>query len=371
MAGSLYMKSRLIRISLILSLSLTVVMTACGKKEEVQTQPVLSSGDETLDYSYAECEYGSIEQTERIRCEYKKHGEQGVYFPTSGKRIANVYVREGDEVKKGDVLVELDVESISSRIAELEYRIRRNELMMGYLNTAEELDSRELLYNYEYMTGQTDDDKDAYDENLKNLRQNNGFIREGYQDQLEFDRRELKSLRDELAASSVKAEFDGRVNSIQGNLQGSTTNAEKCIMTIVDDQEGYFETEADNLVEYIDSNTTLYLKVSGGNGRGDYKVQPMDMDKWGETQQFSVISGENAMALEAGTKGELFVVTAKRDNVLILPSRCIHPAGDEQYVYVVNDEGRRDVVWIKTGVSSDTMTEITEGLSEGDRVILR
>ena len=205
----------------IISLSLMLAMNACGKEENTQTQPVLSSGDETVGYSYAECTYGDIEQTERVRCEYKKHGEQGVYFPMSGKRIANVYVREGDEVKKGDVLVELDVESIKTRIAELEYQINRNELQLRYLNTNEEMDARELLYNYEYMTGQTDADKDAYEASLKNLKDNNGFIREGYQDLLEFDRQELKKLREEYANSSVKAEFDGRVNSIQSNLLAS------------------------------------------------------------------------------------------------------------------------------------------------------
>ena len=365
------MKNRSLFGITIVSLSLALAVSACGKEDNTQTQPVLSTGDETVGYSYAECAYGDIEQTEHVRCEYKKHGEQGVYFPMSGKRIANVYVREGDEVKKGDVLVELDVESIKTRIAELEYKINRNELLLKYLNTNEELDAKELLYNYEYMTGQSETDKDVYEANLKNLKDNNSFTREGYQDQLEFDRQELKKLREEYANSSVKAEFDGRVNSIQGNLLGSTTNVEKCIMTIVDNAEGYFEAKIGDLANYIDDDTTLFLKVSGGSGRGDYKVAPLDMETWGDTAYFSIVSGENTMGLEAGTFGELYVVTARRENVLILPSQCIHPAGDEQYVYIINDEGRRDVVWVKTGIKSENMTEITEGLSEGDKVILR
>ena len=346
-------------------------MSACGREEVTQSQPVLSSGDETMDYSYAECDYGDVEEIKRVRCEYKKHGEQGVYFPMSGKRIANVYVREGDEVKKGDVLVELDVEGIKARIAELEYQIERNELQVKHLDAGEDLDATELYYNYEYMTGQTDEDKKVYEDQLAALKENNSFTRENLEDQLEFDRKELRKLKDEYANSSVRAEFDGRVNSIESNLLGSTTNVEKCIMTIVDNAEGYFEAESAELAEYINSDEPIYLKVSSGTGKGEYKVVPLDMDKWTDKQYFSIQSGDNVMGLEAGTKGELFVVTARRENVLILPSRCIHPAGDEQYVYVINEEGRRAVIWVKTGVVGESMTEITEGLSEGDKVILR
>ena len=348
-----------------------LIFSACGEKEQVQTQPVLANGDETMDYSYVECSYGDVEEISRVRCEYKKHGEQGVYFPMSGKRIANVYVREGDEVKKGDVLVELDVDGIKTRIAALEYQIKRNEILLEHLNAGEELDAKEILYNFQYKTEQSEADKELYENSLSSLKENNGFTREDLEDSLEFDRLELKNLREELANSSVKAEFDGRVNSIESNLLGSTTNVEKCIMTIVDDAEGYFEADLGELTEYINSDDTIFLKVSGGSGRGEYKVVPLDEDEWTDKQFFSIKSGDNVMGLEAGTKGEMYIVTASRENVLVLPSRCIHPAGDEKYVYIINDEGRRDVVWVKTGVEGESMTEITEGLSEGDKVILR
>ena len=65
------------------------------------------------------------------------------------------------------------------------------------------------------------------------------------------------------------------------------------------------------------------------------------------------------------------MITARKENALYLPNECIRNAGDKNYVYVVTDEGLRDVVWVTTGLKGDGVTEIVEGLKEGDKVIRR
>ena len=177
-------------------------------------------------------------------------------------------------------------------------------------------------------------------------------------------------LQGQLSQSRVYAQFDGKVSKVEKGLIGTTSNIEKCIMTIVDDQEGYFESSKEDMLPYL-TEESYSMKVLFGNGRGDYTLVPRDKDSWGEKQYFTILKGDNVEGLEVDDKGDISVVTGRRENALYLPNECIHNAGDKHYVYVVTEEGLRDVVWVTIGLHGDGVTEIVDGLNEGDKVIRR
>jgi len=62
------------------------------------------------------------------------------------------------------------------------------------------------------------------------------------------------------------------------------------------------------------------------------------------------------------------IVIDRKDNVLLVPSGVIQNKGDQSYVSVLVD-GKSQFVPVETGLSSDTQTEIVSGLNEGDLVI--
>ncbi len=343
----------------------------CSKTVEDTPELMLEQGDEAVDYSLVECVYGDVEEKITVKCEYKKHGEQEVYFPVSGKLIDRVYVKEGDSVSAGDVLVELSVGDLESRIKDLEYSIARNRLLLGYLDEQQKLDEDSRYYNL-VLTGQVDEDrKEEYDEQLERSRKQYEQRRNGYRDSIEFDEAKLRNLKAELSSSRVYAKFNGKVSKVTDRLAGSTSNKEKCIMTIVDDEEGYFEASSKDAEGYFHEGEAVYMKVISGKGKGEYELLPLNMDNWGDSMYFSILSGDSAESLDAGVKGDITVVTQSKKNVLCLPSECIHPAGDDSYVYILNENGQREAAWIVTGISGGGVTEIVSGLKEGDKVIRR
>ncbi len=352
-------------------LSATAVLSGCGAVSDDEPLIVLESGDAPADYVLVECVRNDIVSTKPLRCIYRKNQEQEVFFPVSGKVIDKVYVKVGDEVKKGDILVELSIGNLESRIRDLEYSIARNKLLLGYIDEDEVLDSQSIWLGYLYQSRKTEDDKERAEDQVENLKKQNEYSRENYSDSIEFDTRKLNALKEEYRSARVYADFDGKVSSIEDRLEGSTSNATKCIMTIVDNSEGYFETETDDLREYFHEGEAVSMKVVLGNGKGEYELVPLNMDSWGDTLTFSILSGENADSLEAGAKGDMAVVVDKRENVLTLPSDCVRNAGDDSYVYVMNEQGLREVVWVETGLSGNGITEIVSGLNEGDSVIKR
>ncbi len=349
--------------------SLPASLAGCTAETGQEPLIVLESGDDEATYTLVECTRDDVQETQPLRCVYTKEDEQEVYFPVSGKLIDKVYVSEGDEVKKGDLLVALAVGNLKADIANLEYRIKRNELQLGYIDEEESLDSQTQYLNFMFLTNGDEDAKSNLNKGLEELKENNDYRRQSINDSLEFDRKALANLKNEYANSRVYAQFDGKVSTIAENLEGSTSNIEKCIMTIVDNSEGFFVSEDESFTKYFSEDSVVSMRVVSGSGKGDYELVPYDMEGWGEKQFFRIFSGENADSLEAGTKGEMTVVTSEHKNVLCLPSNCVRSAGEDSYVYVVNDEGLREVVWVEVGLSGNGKTEIISGLNEGDSVI--
>lgn len=62
------------------------------------------------------------------------------------------------------------------------------------------------------------------------------------------------------------------------------------------------------------------------------------------------------------------IIINVKDNVLLVPSSAVQTAGGESMVRVLKD-GQINSVQVEIGSSSDTQTEITSGLNEGDTII--
>ena len=349
------------------ALATTFILSSCAAPEE-EPVIILEEGDDSLDYVLATCTYDDIIATRKMECTYKKDDEQEVYFPVSGKVIDKVYVDVGTEVKKGDVLAELDIGTLEADIAYYEYSIRKNTLLLSYIDEEEELTIEDYYvscYVRHTMSGE------MLATSVEKLKEQNDQKRQSYNDTLEFDRRKLAQLKKEYAQSTVTAEFDGKVSEIVEKLEGSTSNVEKCIMKIVDNSEGFFETKQSDITQYFREGVPVQMKIITGSGKGDYELVPDDIANWGETQRFRIFSGDNAEELEAGVKGDITFPVETKENVLCLPKDCIYKAGNDSYVYVLDDEGMRQVKWIETGLEGDEKVEIVSGLENGEKVIKR
>jgi RND family efflux transporter MFP subunit len=58
-------------------------------------------------------------------------------------------------------------------------------------------------------------------------------------------------------------------------------------------------------------------------------------------------------------------------DVLAVPIHAVHAEGDSHHVYVPAEGGRVAARTVSLGLSSETLVEITDGLSEGEQVLLR
>lgn len=74
-------------------------------------------------------------------------------------------------------------------------------------------------------------------------------------------------------------------------------------------------------------------------------------------------------AVKPGMTANLAVEVDRRDNVLLVPTRAVRTQGSQKIV-TVEYKGQSIQVPVGTGLSNDTTVEITNGLQEGDTVVL-
>ncbi len=73
--------------------------------------------------------------------------------------------------------------------------------------------------------------------------------------------------------------------------------------------------------------------------------------------------------IKPGMTATLAIEVDHRDNVLIIPTRAVKTQNNQKVVTVVV-AGKSVQKQVQTGLSSDTMIEVTKGLSEGDEVVV-
>lgn len=321
-------------------------------------------------YNLAAASIGDVVLTKWLKCTYQQVEDQDVSFSVSGRQISRALVKVGDSVVKGQVLAELVDNQADSRIAELEYQIARNSLLLENIDTDESNEISARWLQFLYRSGKTEGEEEALKDSITQLQQNNQYQREDYQDAIDLDRMELESLRKENAVSRVYAEMDGTVFWMKENLEGSTCTRDEVIIRIIDSSECLFVVQGAEYADWFEEGVPVEMRITSGISAGRYTLMPYMMEEWGDRLTFSLLDDDNS-AIEVGTTGTMEVVLDKREKVLTVPVDAVYMADDKPYVYVVGEGNMREVRWIKTGLHGDSSVEIIEGLEQGEKVILR
>lgn len=360
------------RLYVLTVLPLIILLAGCGTAEEPEDLIVMEQEEEQTPYNLAVAAFGDVRMTQDIRCTYEQLVEQEVSFAVSGKLVSKVYVSEGDQVEKGQVLAELGDGGLSNRIEELEYQIARNGQLLEYSPLNENNEISALWLQYIYRSGQSEGELDALHAAVEQVQKRYRHEREDYQDAIDLDNMELQMLRQEAATSIVTSEINGTVKWIESDLRDSTSVQGKTIIRIVDGSECLFAVSDTNLASLFSEGTPVDMKISIGDVKGNYQLIPYRMEEWEEQERLMfTFDKEYGANIEMGTTGSITAVLEERENVLNVPKRAVHTADGKAFVYCLGEDNMREVRWVETGIYGDDSVEILSGLSEGESVILQ
>jgi len=175
-----------------------------------------------------------------------------------------------------------------------------------------------------------------------------------------------------IAKKGICAEFDAIVTECSA-VPGSTVNSGMQLLTLESSRNLKVTFDASKYdIEKLKLGQTAEVVIAGRNYEGQVsKINRMAVKNASNTPMVGVeihlTNADDHIIL--GMDAKLTIYTQKAENALLIPVEAINADKEGDFLYVVENGvvARRSIV---CGISSDTYTEVKEGLTEEDVVIL-
>jgi HlyD family secretion protein len=300
--------------------------------------------------------------------------------PPTGGQIARLRVREGDRVKKNQVLLELWSEDLRAqvRLAEDQLsaaRARADQVCLSTELAQREADRAQQLREERFISA------DALDKAVSQARAQRAACTAARAD-VEQARAGIQVAQASLSRQRLRAPFDGVVAEVTGELGEFTTPSPPGIPTppaidLIDDSCLYVTAPIDEVdAPAIQLELPARISVDAFPGRKFpahvRRIAPyvLDVEKQARTVDVEVEFNDpkETGVLLVGYSADVEIVLDARGDVLRVPTAAIQEGGR---VLLYRPDGRRlEERRIQSGLSNWEYTEVSSGLSAGDQVVL-
>jgi len=286
----------------------------------------------------------------------------------SGK-ITRFFVEEGDYVKMGDVIAEIEPDYNQ---AEMINRVKSNlELSSLRLRNAErDLGDKTKLFEDNFVS---QNELDGYNDAVTEARINFDSANQQYELIKEIETEEnisriistasgtviQKSIEEgEMVVSNTGSYTAGTVIMILADLERMIVKSrinEVDISKIGKNQKVNIQVDAYPYEKYDGVITKIAAMAVSYN---NVKVFPVEIE---------ILEVDNK--LKPGMTANITIIGEKKSDILVVPIRCIFSNDDGQdIIYKVESDSIGSSVVVKTGINNFQEVEIIEGLAEGDSI---
>lgn len=316
------------------------------------------------------------------------------YYGPQGK-VTKINVSVGDVVKKGDILIEFDIDSLSSSIAQAEIQYNNAILSKEMLQSNnEKINSKIAELNSEISKLDKEIAKLEASEDpvaqitlnelkvqRKSLVQSKDSITPISKEQLKqadnaiaLAKSNLDTLKDASSKKSkvVKAEFDGVVTHIYTSVDAMSSGTQPvCTVQDIEDLKVTLSVgKYDSKLIKVGQEAKVSIDGEIIPGEVDF-ISPTATTILGEPVLIVdvILDGFNEY-LKVDFSEDVDILVNEAKNVLRVPMEAIKYLNDgSTVVYKVEDDTAKEVK-VEIGVESDSFVEIKKGLTLKDKVIL-
>ncbi|MCL2766752.1 MAG: efflux RND transporter periplasmic adaptor subunit, partial [Peptococcaceae bacterium] len=285
-----------------------------------------------------------------------------------GGRVTSVAVKLGDRVSQGQTLVTLDSVDAANVVADVEARldVAATSVEMSQRTVADaELAYDRALTLYEGQAiskAEFDRAESALTNATIGLQISEGQLR-----QAEIS---LATAQDALANYTVKAPMSGEVAAVNIH-SGEMAAPQAPLISLVSLNPMKVNVNvSENIIGNISrgSNITMTVTALDREITGRVSAISPTIDNLSKAFPVEITVNNPQGDMRAGMVVRLSLLSGVANNVLALPTDAILEKNGVKHVFVLEDDTAREVV-VSTGFISDTMSEITEGLQEGQIII--
>lgn len=298
--------------------------------------------------------------------------------PITGGQIAKIWVKEGEHVKKGQILLELWSQDLLAQrdLAQRQLTMaqeRRRETCILAENARRESVRTQQLVEQGFVSSQRADDANA------NARSRQASCEATISD-IKRAEAQIRVAQAGIDRTIITAPFSGVIGHISGELGEFTTPSPPGIPTpptidLIDDSCLYVtapmdEVDAPKIKVGQEARIKLDAipeKVFPGRIR---RIAPYvtEIEKQARTVDIEVDFQQiPSDALLVGYSADVEVILERKDDVLRIPTQAIR---QNNKVWVVDANNRLAEQQLETGLSNWSFTEVRSGLKAGDQVLI-
>lgn len=284
-----------------------------------------------------------------------------IITPDIGGKIAKIHVEEGDNVKKGQLLAEIDTRAI---------RLQLEQTRAGL--AVAEANFKDAQRNMERME-RLKSEKAVSEQQYEKIK----LAFEAAGAQLKQARSSLNLARHNLDVSLMKAPFSGIVASknaevgdvINPMMGGFSPNSG--VLTLMDFSRVIIDMDVSHQdIVRIKKGQAAQLRVTAFPNKvfhGNVSLVNLTADPL--TKKFKVeVKVENAdLDLRPNTFGEVTLEINTHEDAFVIPQKAVL---ENQYVFLAKNNSTVERIELILGLQNTEMIEVVKGLKDGDLVVI-
>jgi len=286
--------------------------------------------------------------------------------------VDKIYVEEGDIVEKGDLIAKIRV--VPNEQSLVSSRSRINTAQFSYDNAKTLFDRNKALFEKGVIS------KQDFENSELSLNQAKESLR---QSQNDFQIIKQGSLSGGSSANTnISAQIPGTVLEIpirEGDqvIESNNFNAGTTIATIADMSKMIFEGKVDEAeVGKLEEGKEIIV-ILGAINQQEFPakltfVAPKGIEENGAVQ-FTIkadVEVEQSTKIRAGYSANAQIDLESKDSILVVKESLLqfNRITEKPFVEIQNEDGTYEQKYVETGISDGINIEITEGVSEGDKI---
>lgn len=310
--------------------------------------------------------------------------------PQVSGQLTQIFIEEGDYVRKGNKLAEIDPRPLQAQVAQGEATLAKDNAQLQQVmanlarDSANEKYAAEQAKRYATLFDQgvvSKDDRERFSSQADALTQlvlaDRAAI-ESAKAQIQADQANLGNIRLQLSFTTIYAPIDGRTGNIAVKAGNIVTANQTELLTIAQVQPIYvtFGVPEARLgdVQRYQSGGRLVVEAksqdeSDAMERGQLTFVDNNVDATTGTIKLKSTFRNDSRTLWPGEFVSVMMKLTVQPNALVVPTHALQTGQDGTYVYVVKDDRTVEMRPVTPGLRIEDELVVDKGLADGETVV--
>ena len=302
-------------------------------------------------------------------------------FPMLAGQVLTLSVSEGDKVAKGQTLLNVDTSSVTSTMSSLResYNATKTATEKAIENAQIGVEQAQLaVENTEALL----EAGAAAEQDLTKAKQGLAQAQAGVQQaraqqaaSLAQIQASMDQINKQASYGTVTAPCAGTVTAVNVVQGGMASSAQPAVVIAEDSRVKINASVSEDVFAGLHTGDSAGVQISVLSDEvKSAKIVSLPAAANQQTNLYDVsVSVPSGTEPAIGAFATVIFYTDRRENTLSVPTDCVLTGNDnERYLFTVDESGTTAArVTVETGLVGKTNTEITSGLNEGDRGVVK